>query len=66
MGLADVPELADIEYMWGDLETIQSFLTFRLDLVGKSSSLDWINRELEWRRAWFTGLRRVWLLAAVK
>jgi hypothetical protein len=70
-GLADPPELGDNEYMWEDLESIQSFLTLRLDFfekyqVGKSNSLDWIERELERRRAWFTGLRRVWLLAAVR
>ena len=62
----DEPELADIEYMWEDLATVQFVLTLWRKQVGKSSSLDWIERELERRRAWFTGLRRVWLLAALK
>ena len=62
----DKPELADIEYMWEDLATVQFVLTLWRKQVGKSSSLDRIERELERRREWFTGLRRVWLLAAVK
>jgi hypothetical protein len=63
----DKHELADIEYMWEDLERIQRVLTMWRNSVGKlNCRLDWIERELERRRAWFTGLRRVWLLAAVQ
>ncbi len=53
------PGLVGIEYLWTDLDAIQC----TLEKWNPHYVIGWIQWELGRRRAWASGLRRVWLVA---
>ncbi len=54
---------AGIEYLWEDLDGIEELVLSRHKGYD-CSECKWLKGELERRRAWVTGLRRAWLVAA--
>jgi hypothetical protein len=55
--------LLQIEFLWQDLDAVQAWL--EKWLRGRLN-VEWVGAEVARRRQWSTGLRRAWLLTAVK
>ena len=51
--------LTRIEFLWQDLDTVQAYISIK----SRTFDVKWIAAEIAKRRQWFTGLRRLWLLA---
>lgn len=58
-----VSTLAQVEYLWRDLDAVQAFVD--VDFPGKPKRCDWVRAELCRRKQWLTGLRRAWLVSFV-
>lgn len=61
-----VSALCQIEYLWQDLDAVQTWLNTEEKLpYTVQRRLDWVKEEVDQRRQWLTGLCRGWLLAVV-
>ena len=65
LDVAKAKDLADIEFLWQDLEAVEAWIDDRTKGIITTGAFDWVTAEVDRRRQWSVGLRRAWLVAAV-